>query len=450
MLTRNGQTGIIVIVCIVLLTIIFSLVTFHLPPQFPLGFLLAAAIFLTVLLNTQLALIILILSMLFSPELGLGQVGGRIVILRAEDIFLFLVFFGWLAKLAINKELILLKTTPLNRPIFAYMFVCILSTFFGIMDGRMQTKVAVFYLLKYFEYFFLFFLVVNNIKNIRQIKVFIFFLLLTCFLVCLYAWTQLGEGERISAPFEGGGEPNTFGGYLILMMAVIISVILYSQSIKQRFILSGLLVFIVPPFLFTLSRSSWLGFFAMYIALIFISEKSKLILVFGLICIILLAVFYAPQKIRGRVEETFTPGLRYSVGGKNIVLDESTSARIESWKVVFIELKKRPILGYGIPAVMVIDNQYGRVLREVGIVGFGVFIWLMVRIFKLGRQAYYNLSQDNKLARGLTMGFIAGFIGLLIHAFGTATFIIIRIMEPFWFLAAIVASLEELDFSSNI
>jgi len=211
MLTRNGQTSIIVIVGILLLAIIISFVTFHLPPQFPLGFLLAVAIFLIALLNTQLALIILILSMLLSPEVGLGQAGGRLVVLRAEDVFLFLVFFGWLAKLAINKEAALLKTTPLNRPIFVYMFVCILATFLGIVAGRVQAKYAVFYLLKYFEYFCLFFLVVNNIRSIKQIKLFSFFLLLTCFLVCLYAWTQIGKVGRISAPFEGEqGEPGRF------------------------------------------------------------------------------------------------------------------------------------------------------------------------------------------------------------------------------------------------
>jgi hypothetical protein len=434
----------------VLLAIIFSFLTFHLPPQFPLGFLLGIAIFLTALLNTQLALIILILSMLLSPEIGMGQAGGRIVVLRAEDVFLFLVFFGWLAKLAINKEVALLKSTPLNRPIFVYMFVCIFATFFGIVAGRIQAKYAVFYLLKYFEYFCLFFLVVNNIRDMRQIKIFTFFLLLTCFLVCLYGWTQIGKGGRVSAPFEGEqGEPNTFGGYLVLMMALIISFILYSQSAKQRFMLLGFLVFIVPPFLFTLSRSSWLAFFGMYISLILISERSKLILVFGLICIILLAVLYAPRQIKGRVEETFTPGTRYNIGGKKIVVDESTAARIGSWSATFVELKKRPLLGQGIPAKEVVDNQYGRVLREAGIIGFGVFIWLMVRIFNLGKEVYYNLSQDNKLIRGLSLGFMAGFIGLLIHAFGVATFILIRIMEPFWFLAAILASLEKLDFFKN-
>jgi hypothetical protein len=46
-----------------------------------------------------------------------------------------------------------------------------------------------------------------------------------------------------------------------------------------------------------------------------------------------------------------------------------------------------------------------------------------------------EVSED----RGLALGFVAGTVGLLGHAIGASPFIIVRIMEPFWFFAAIVA-----------
>ena len=42
------------------------------------------------------------------------------------------------------------------------------------------------------------------------------------------------------------------------------------------------------------------------------------------------------------------------------------------------------------------------------------------------------------------MGFFAGVIGLLFHAIGANTFIIVRIMEPFWFMAAMVLMIPEI------
>jgi hypothetical protein len=43
------------------------------------------------------------------------------------------------------------------------------------------------------------------------------------------------------------------------------------------------------------------------------------------------------------------------------------------------------------------------------------------------------------------LGFIAGFVGLLFHGLGANTFIIVRIMEPFWFMAALVVMIPKLE-----
>ena len=52
--------------------------------------------------------------------------------------------------------------------------------------------------------------------------------------------------------------------------------------------------------------------------------------------------------------------------------------------------------------------------------------------------------QNDDFTAGLSVGFLAGYLGLLGHALSTNTFIIIKIMEPFWFIAAIVLSLPQL------
>jgi 2-oxoglutarate ferredoxin oxidoreductase subunit alpha len=53
---------------------------------------------------------------------------------------------------------------------------------------------------------------------------------------------------------------------------------------------------------------------------------------------------------------------------------------------------------------------------------------------------YRNISGNQALA----LGFVAGTVGLLGHAIGANTFIIVRIMEPFWFFAAVVVALPGL------
>ena len=54
----------------------------------PIFLLLGLLVFIIAFTKTDLALIILILSMLLSPEIETGGISGRAVIVRFEDIFL--------------------------------------------------------------------------------------------------------------------------------------------------------------------------------------------------------------------------------------------------------------------------------------------------------------------------------------------------------------------------
>ena len=48
------------------------------------------------------------------------------------------------------------------------------------------------------------------------------------------------------------------------------------------------------------------------------------------------------------------------------------------------------------------------------------------------------------MVRGFAGGFLAAILGILVHGIGSNSFIIIRIMEPFWLLAALVLAMPRL------
>jgi O-antigen ligase len=100
---------------------------------------------------------------------------------------------------------------------------------------------------------------------------------------------------------------------------------------------------------------------------------------------------------------------------------------------------RRPILGYGVTGFHFLDTQYFRSLVETGIVGFGAFLWLVAAALRSAGESLSLLRDDDD--RGVVIGFLAGTAGILVHAFGSNTFIIIRIMEPFWFFMAVVVAL---------
>jgi len=442
---KNGQTIFAVLTSLLLLAFIMFLSASKLPMQFlPLIFVLAPIVVIVTFINTDAALILLIFSMLLSPEFKIAEVPQRAVVVRLDDILLFVVFFSWLAKTAINKQLGLLKHTPLNLAIAVYILVYILSTGIGILTGHIHVFKSSFYILKYVEYFMLYFLVTNNIRDKKQIKVFMTAFLITCALVCSYALVTLGEAGRATAPFEGPkGEPNTLGGYLVLLFAIAAGIFLYSHSRRWRFSCGILLCFIFLILLQTLSRSSYLAFIPMYLTLIVLTGRKKFLLIGVLILGIFILPSLVPTKVTTRITKTFVPGKVYEPLGKEISLDYAASARIESWKDALSKWKTRPFLGYGVTGAGLLDSQYPRVLAETGIIGFWIFIWLTIAIFRCALQVFNNLEDD--WLRGLVLGFLAGFIGLITHSFGANTFIIVRIMEPFWFLTAVVMMLPGIN-----
>src|SRR5262249_59605622 len=82
----------------------------------------------------------------------------------------------------------------------------------------------------------------------------------TAVVVSLIGMTQIPSGHRVSAPFEGrDGEPNTFGGYLLLLMAVASGIALETLRLRTRAIYLGLVGLMSIPFMFTLSRTSYVG-----------------------------------------------------------------------------------------------------------------------------------------------------------------------------------------------
>jgi O-antigen ligase len=409
---------------------------------------LALIIFMVSFINIEWGLYILIFSMLLSPEIMAGETGsgslGRGVTLRLEDFLLAVIGLSWLARNAVDKELGLFLKTPLNKAILFYILACVLSTGFGIMAGRVELRTGSMFVLKYIEYFLVFFMMVNHVRNTDQVKRFIICLFLTCFIASMIGAFQIPGGERVSAPFEGEiGEPNTFGGYLLFMGCVAGGLFAKADNLKTKQVMAVLIICIIPPFLFTQSRSSYLAIVPALLVLGYMTDRRLIIL--GLLGIALLASpLFLPKAVKSRIMFTFTqPEEQGQVQIGNLRLDTSTSARLQSWKEALRDYSQHPLLGYGVTGYAFIDAQYPRVLVETGILGLTAFLYLLYSIFKLALQ---NLKEIKTLdSQGLLIGFLSGFVGLVVHALGANTFIIVRIMEPFWFFVGIITVLPMLE-----
>ncbi|MFC1528988.1 O-antigen ligase family protein [Candidatus Latescibacterota bacterium] len=407
--------------------------------------------------SPPISLYLLIFSMLLSPEFGERDFTGKGFTIRFEDILLIVMGLSWLAKTSLQK-IGLVAHTQLNKPIALYLLSCTFSTAWGVINGNIVSPLTgFFFVLKYFEYFIVFFITVNYVNSKSQLKKLLWALFITFIIVLIFAFSQIPRGERITAPFEGSsGEPNTLGGYLVIMLALTIALTFSVKRIFHKATLWLIVVLCFIAILFTLSRATWLALAVMYISLIIFIKKRNM-LIFMLIVGAILSPIILPKVVLYRLFYTFKSealeggamqdGARQ--GGarqqqemrRNLAdlasgrkkFDSSTEARLKSMRMVLDDFPKHPVLGFGVTGHEFLDAQYHRVLIETGLVGLSMFlylVWSIVRILFEIRKKY----GDDPLYNFISTGTLCAFFGLLAHSLGTNTFIIVRIMEPFWCL----------------
>ena len=332
------------------------------------------------------------------------------------------------------------RPNPVNAGIFAYYGVCVLSTLdaWRIDVEAWDPSVAFFEILKMLEFYMVFFMVGLAASNLKEIRRHLTVFFVVAFIVSTYAIFSIGRLSRVSAPFEAGGtEPNTLGGYLTIVICLAAALMLCAPSRKWKFVFAFVAMLSFVPFVMTLSRASYLALVVGFIALGMLSRRFSIL---ALVAVVLfVSPWVMPEEVRKRVNYTFqeSGGESVSIAGNEtgLQIDTSTYERIYVWQKVKFNLTVWPWFGGGVSWETVLDSQYARVLIETGVVGFTAFLFLLYRVFKTARESF-RWSRD-WVARGIALGVAASTVGLIVHGMGTISFLIVRIMEPFWFLLAL-------------
>lgn len=407
-------------------------------------------------IRVDIGISILVVAMLLSPEIEAGSVGAsgeRSVNLRYDDILIIVIFLGVLVKLAFEGRATLWKPNPINVGIFIYYLICIISTLdaWRISVPAWDRRVAFFVMLKMLEFYMIFFMVglaMNDRRDIRR-QLALFFIV--ALIVSLFGIFSIGTLKRVSAPFEvGGTEPNTLGGYLTIVICVAGGLFLCAPTPRKKLLFAATALIAFVPFIMTLSRASYLALLVAVLVLGAIARKTS---IFAFVALVLvLSPFIMPQDVKDRVNYTFSQesGVVLTVGGRetDLQVDKSTYERIYVWQKVRYNLRIWPWLGGGVSWETVLDSQYARVLIETGLLGLAAFLFLLYRIFRATREAY-RWSRD-WMCKGLALGVSAATIGLMIHGMGTISFLIVRIMEPFWFLVALCMVARENALTDHV
>jgi tetratricopeptide (TPR) repeat protein len=213
-----------------------------------------------------------------------------------------------------------------------------------------------------------------------------------------FVWRQ-AFGKRIFSTF---GNPNFFGDFLVVMGPVILAQFLRTRSL-HLLLLWAMIAFNVT---YTYSKGAWLGFAAgllvfafLVVGFFFQSKKTntkKVLFIMAAVTILLVSV-----------------GTRHQLKGR----PDSSSFRVFTWLSTWEMIKTHPVIGTGIgtfyitypawrrPQIFFIESrhntetdhpedEYLEVWYDEGLIGFGIFLLLLVMFLNLG---YNNLKNFSSL-----------------------------------------------------
>lgn len=394
------------------------------------------------------------------------------VSVRLED-FLMLLVAIVLALLSI-KELKLYWHKSLERSIFISLLIGLFSlTSAVILTNTVVPSIGVLHWARRIEYFVPLFasLYLFRQKNPELLEFYMKLLLIVVFIAFIYGFGQkhfswpviITQNEEYSKGIAlrwvpGSNLNSTFAGhydlatYLVMVIPILICWLVKVKGWASRGII--FLALLAGAWLLsgTLSRIASVSAIAASGVALFMLRKYKAIAVLVVVGLIFLVL---SVDLRARFQRIFDVVVK-QVSAQELVVsptpipipvfeDRSTSIRLNvEWPRAIRAFTKNPFLGTGYSSItLATDNDYLRLLGEVGILGFIAFMFILVKVGRLGFTVYKNLGKNmySDTDAVFLAGYFGGFVGFLTTAIFIDVFEASKVAITFWLFTGIAVGI---------
>ena len=354
-------------------------------------------------------------------------------------------FLFWVVRMLMMRKLSLLRN-PLYLPITVFLIVGAIAVIRAV-DFKLSLRGY-----RGLWWVSIFFLTVNNVKNEGQFKKLMRILILITTTAGAYGIFQhltkidfFGNVKHLHLPlarstgfFDG---PATFGNYILLLLPVIIGLSSYSKTRREKRWLGLSSLIILTAIIFSYGRGVWLGLIGgLTFMAILSSRRLFLSIVAGIIICSMFIISLPSSEFAQRVlwtirsERPLGDRIELWEGSLRIIGDYPVTG--VGWKG-FRRLYTRynPIEGGELPCYA--HNNFVDVAVESGLLGFGVFLWFLLGIYKVGFRIFKKLEDDGYF-KGIAWGFLGSFTAFLIAGLSQYNFGDSEVVMLFYFLLGMV------------
>jgi len=399
------------------------------------------------------------------------------------EILIILSLMFWALKM-VDSEQIRFNSASLNLPVAIFMAICILSLIWS-NNFIVSLKELPLFLTGPLLYF----VVTNNISNKQQVNRILNVLIIVGSLFGVYGilqyngidlpiWIRNVGRQQVFGLF---GNVNYFAEYLIVPLPIAVSLFFVSRNKFKKFFLSIGILAMGTTLMFTFTRGSYLAFGSALIVMFFlfmisrdinfIKNKKKYFITIIVAVIIITSLFFIPNplnkpgtvifKIKSRLSPTI---LTQGIGIKR---------RITVWKFTTLMIKDRPFIGAGIGTFKYnslkyqakffgqgenrslyihgfatkTHNEYLQLWAELGIIGLGIFIWLIINYFSYGLR--FLKRSKNIYNQGMVIGFMGVVVAILFDGIFGFPLHLIATVILFWLCMGLTTVVGKSEFNSN-
>ncbi len=419
--------------------------------------------------------LLFIIPLIFFTNLTQNPFYIQIVLL---PIIVCVILFVYLLRVNFDKEFKII-TTPLDTPLFFLIIVCTVSLIFSIFRSK-DNYLAIFLMgldnifFLFLNWIAIFYITIYTLQKTRYIRNTINLLFVVGGIASLYGILQYMNVEPIwskSINYFGGrcvstfGNPNFLASFLVLLLPIALTKLILVKNIYNKLFLFVVTILMFTALVCTSTRSAWIGFIISLIIiwtfLIFKIKDIKTIkrhfiyfIIIGGISLVIISSVPGKKVIGQRALSTVS----IEKSGT------SSSQRFLIWKCAQNMFMDSPFIGLGWGTLELFypyyqgkylknskysslkthanraHNEIFQFLSEVGIIGLGIAIWLLIIFVKCSLKLLKRTS-SNKECQYIILGLFSGIIGMLIDNLFNVSLHFASPAMVFWVNTGIIISI---------
>ncbi|MGI5875301.1 MAG: O-antigen ligase family protein [Dethiobacteria bacterium] len=301
-----------------------------------------------------------------------------------------------------------------------------------------------------------FFVLVNQLKSKNELYIFLLCTLLAAFIVSLYgiyqfvigvpvesAWVDAARNPGLSTRiFSFFGNPNVLAEYLIMLIPFGLALVWSVRDYRKKMLLLAMTGTLTLALILTFSRGGWLGLAVGLFFFALLKDRRILFLLFFLVLLFsLVGAVFMPDVFLQRFA---------TIGSSQ---DTSNIYRLMVWEEALLIIKDFWATGVGLgyqafrkiyPYYMLTrqklpyhaHNTYLQFLVETGVVGFFIFLWLIVSVLKKGLQSLFSCR--DLFLKNILIAALSAIAAILSQGVVEHFLYMPKIIMLFWLIIAVV------------